>query len=75
MLLVAAVTRPRATRSSNSGMRSLEMAIDAEILITAAVTQFSGGTSRLMYALRTELAMAEKHRTPGELVSRESNRI
>ena len=54
------VTRPRVTGSSISGRRSFEMAIDAGMLITDAVTKFSGGTPRPMYALSTEPAMVEK---------------
>ena len=54
------VTRPRVMGSSISGMRIFEMAMDAGMDMTEAVTKFSGGTPRLMYAPSTEPAMVEK---------------
>ena len=54
------VTRPRVTGSSSSGRRIFEIAIDAGMDMTEAVTRFSGGTPRLIYALSTEPAMVEK---------------
>ena len=41
-------------------MRIFEIAIDAGIDMTDAVTKFSGGTPIAMYALSTEPAMVEK---------------
>ena len=45
-------------------MRIFEIAIDAGIDITDAVTRFSGGTPMPMYALSTEPAMVEKPAAP-----------
>lgn len=56
------VTCPRVMGSSISGIRNFDMAIDAGMDITEAVTRFSGGTPRLIYALSTEPAMVENPR-------------
>ena len=54
------VTRPRVMGSSISGMRIFEMAMDAGMDMTEAVTRFCAGTPRPIYALRTEPAIVEK---------------
>ena len=58
------VTWPRVTGSSISGIRIFEIAMDAGIDMTDAVTKFSGGTPMPMYALSTEPAMVEKPAAP-----------
>ena len=52
-------TRSRVTGSSNSGRRSLLIAIDAGMLMTEAVMRFWAGTPKLMYVLKTEPAIVE----------------